>query len=45
MNILFIAGDYLENDHEYFNLTQEQLLERFLPSFKKIQPGFRSRME
>ena len=34
------CGDYLENGHEYFNLTQEQLLERFMPSFKKINPDF-----
>jgi protoporphyrinogen oxidase len=37
---IIYCGDYLENDHEYFNLTQEQLLERFLPSFKKINPDF-----
>jgi protoporphyrinogen oxidase len=33
-------GDYLEADHEYFSLTQEQLLERFLPSLKRINPSF-----
>lgn len=37
---IIYCGDYLENDHEYFSLTQEQLLERFLPSFKKINPDF-----
>jgi protoporphyrinogen oxidase len=34
------CGDYLENDHEYFKLSQEELLQRFLPSFKKINPDF-----
>lgn len=34
------CGDYLESGHEYFKLTQEELLERFLPSFKKINPEF-----
>lgn len=34
------CGDYLETDHEYFKLTQEELLERFIPSFKKINPEF-----
>ncbi len=34
------AGDYLEVEHEYFKLSDEQLLERFLPAFKKINPDF-----
>jgi protoporphyrinogen oxidase len=34
------VGDYLEPDHEYFKLSQEELLERFLPSFKKFNPKF-----
>ncbi len=34
------AGDYLEVEHEYFKLSDQQLLERFLPAFKKINPGF-----
>ncbi len=37
---LIYCGDYLENDHEYFSLSKEELLERFLPSFKKINPEF-----
>jgi len=37
---LVYAGDYLETDHEYFSLTQEELLERFLPSLKRINPQF-----
>jgi len=38
-NIVYI-GDYLETDHEYFRLTQDELLERFLPSLKEINPKF-----
>ncbi len=34
------AGDYLEQGHEYFSLSDEQLLEKFLPAFKKINPAF-----
>ncbi|MEJ2011266.1 MAG: NAD(P)/FAD-dependent oxidoreductase [Anaerolineales bacterium] len=33
-------GDYLDPDHEYFSLTKEQLLDRFLPSLKRINPDF-----
>ena len=34
------VGDYLEPEHEYFRLTQDQLLERFAPSLKKFNPDF-----
>ena len=34
------AGDYLELGHEYFSLSDEELLERFLPAFEKINPDF-----
>jgi len=34
------AGDYLEAGHEYFSLSDEELLERFAPAFKKINPAF-----
>ncbi len=34
------AGDYLETDHEYFNLSQEELLARFLPALERINPQF-----
>ena len=33
-------GDYLESDHEYFRLSQEQLLERFLPVLPRFNPKF-----
>ncbi len=35
------AGDYLEAGHEYFSLTDEQLLQRFMPAFSKVNPDFR----
>jgi protoporphyrinogen oxidase len=34
------CGDYLPVDHEYFRLTKEQLLERFLPALKRFNPEF-----
>ncbi len=34
------AGDYLEAGHEYFSLSDEELLERFIPAFKKFNPEF-----
>lgn len=37
---LLYCGDYLENDHAYFSMTREDLLEIFLPSLKRITPGF-----
>jgi protoporphyrinogen oxidase len=33
-------GDYLEPDHEFFHLSQEELLEQFLPTLKKFNPKF-----
>ncbi len=38
-HILYI-GDYLEPEHEYFSLSSEELLERFLPSLQRINPEF-----
>ncbi len=34
------AGDYLEPDHEYFKLSKDELLQRFLPAFSRINPAF-----
>lgn len=34
------VGDYLEPEHEFFKLSQEELLERFLPALKKFNPRF-----
>jgi protoporphyrinogen oxidase len=38
---IIYAGDYLEPEHEYFQLSQEQLLERFLPGLVRINPAFK----
>lgn len=38
---LIYAGDYLETDHEYFDLSQEELLERFLPALPRFNPDFK----
>jgi protoporphyrinogen oxidase len=37
---ILYAGDYLEAGHEYFSLSDEELLERFAPAFKKFNPAF-----
>jgi len=34
------AGDYLQVGHEYFSMSDEELLERFTPAFKKFNPEF-----
>ena len=34
------VGDYLEPDHEYFKLSKEELLERFLPELQKFNSNF-----
>ncbi|MFM8319780.1 MAG: NAD(P)/FAD-dependent oxidoreductase [Chloroflexota bacterium] len=38
-HIIYI-GDYLEAGHEYFQLSQEELLQRYLPSLSRINPSF-----
>ncbi len=37
---LLYCGDYLEPDHEYFRLSKEELLERFLPALQRFNPEF-----
>ncbi len=37
---LVYCGDYLDPSHEYFKLSKEELLERFLPALKRINPAF-----
>ena len=39
-NSIIYCGDYLETDHEYFKLSREQLLDRFLPGLQRINPEF-----
>jgi protoporphyrinogen oxidase len=38
---ILYAGDYLEPGHEYFSLRKDELLERFAPAFKRINPKFK----
>jgi protoporphyrinogen oxidase len=40
-HIVYI-GDYLETNHEYFQLSQEQLLEIFLPTLPRFNPNFKA---
>lgn len=37
---ILYCGDYLDPSHEYFQLSDEELLERFLPALKKFNPDF-----
>ncbi|HBI02227.1 MAG TPA: hypothetical protein DDY18_11470 [Flavobacterium sp.] len=34
------AGDYLELGHEYFSMSDNELLEKFIPAFQKFNPEF-----
>jgi protoporphyrinogen oxidase len=35
------CGDYLEAEHEYFSLSQDELLQRFLPALTRFNPKFK----
>jgi protoporphyrinogen oxidase len=37
---ILYAGDYLEAGHEYFSLSDEQLVQRFSPALKRFNPRF-----
>lgn len=37
---LIYCGDYLDPGHEYFSLSKEALLERFLPAFRRFNAAF-----
>lgn len=37
---IIYCGDYLPPDHEYFTLSKEELLARFLPSLKRFNAAF-----
>ena len=38
---LVYCGDYLDPDHEYFDLSKEELLEQFLPVLPRFNPKFK----
>ncbi len=37
---LIYCGDYLDPSHEYFRMSQDELLERFIPALQKVNPRF-----
>jgi protoporphyrinogen oxidase len=37
---ILYCGDYLDADHEYFRLNDEELLARFLPGIQRFNPEF-----
>jgi protoporphyrinogen oxidase len=40
-DVLVYCGDYVPADHEYFTLSENELVARFLPTLAKINPDFR----
>jgi len=36
------CGDYLDTSHEYFSLSKDELLQRFLPALAKFNPKFQA---
>ncbi len=39
-DILVYCGDYVPADHEYFRLSDDELVARFLPALAKVNPAF-----
>lgn len=39
---IIYMGDYLEPGQEYFSLSKEELLQKFLPGLKRINPDFQA---
>ncbi len=37
---IIYCGDYLDPDHAYFSMSDEELLERFLPAIQRFNPDF-----
>ncbi len=37
---IIYCGDYVPQTHEYFQLEEEQLVERFLPALRRVNPAF-----
>jgi len=40
-DVLVYCGDYIPADHEYFQLSDDELVERFLPALSKVNPQFK----
>jgi protoporphyrinogen oxidase len=39
-DVLVYCGDYVPPDHEYFQMSDDDLVARFLPALKKVNPAF-----
>lgn len=39
-DVIVYCGDYVPPDHEYFTLSDDALVERFLPTLKAVNPDF-----
>ena len=39
-DVLVYCGDYVAPDHEYFQMSDDELLERFIPALKRANPDF-----
>jgi protoporphyrinogen oxidase len=37
---ILYCGDYLETGHEYFDLSDDELLARFIPGIQRLNPSF-----
>ncbi len=40
-DVLVYCGDYAPTDHEYFQLSDQALVERFLPALSQVNPNFK----
>lgn len=40
-DVLVYCGDYVPLDHEYFKMTEAELVERFLPTLAQVNPAFK----
>jgi len=41
-DVLVYCGDYVPADHEYFKLSDDELIQRFLPALAKVNPNFKA---
>lgn len=39
-DVLVYCGDYVPADHEYFKLSDDELVQRFLPALAQVNPAF-----
>ncbi|MEK6222169.1 MAG: FAD-dependent oxidoreductase [Chloroflexota bacterium] len=37
---ILYAGDYIEEDHQYFSMSEKELVDLFIPAIQKINPKF-----